>query len=350
MKIRANATSTFRFTERAAASLERFLRTLSVEPKNMNDAMNIALAALPTNTFIDDFVELDRDHQSALIGIRKRYDASGILRRVDWYFLVMRASMAIKGFQGPSVKPVTIRAILEMTQAAYGLLKSDNSAVRDDHYFLGNLGGLMGYKTLEERLIHLLEDVSKYTSTSAAEFALRNIEVMLRDDLAGTDPLAITSVLSPYFRQIFRIATRSYFHQNQSPLEEVDASQKYAPNFQGFYGTGNILHVTQWSSLQAGFIVSLPGDRNSASFCANNIEEIDIFAAAFLSKEAVFESKCITVSEIYPTRDRFLALGRVRVSLKAEDFSTVRDAFRDFYQDPLALTALAKSYDMYGEV
>ena len=350
MKIRANATSTFRFTERAAASLTRFLPTLSVQPKNMNDAINIALAALPTNTFIDDFVELDRDHQGALRGIRKRYDTSGILRRVDWYFLVLRASAAIGGFQGPSVKPVTIRTILEMTRDAYRLLKSDNAALPDDHYFLGNLGGLKAAKTLDERLSHLLEDVSNYTSTSASEFALRNIEVMLRDDLAGTDPLAITSALSPYFGQLFRMAARSYFDENQAPFAEIEASQKYIPNFQGFYGRGNILHVTQWSSLQAGFILSLHGNHNSACFCANNIEEIDIFSAAFLKKEASFKSKCITISQMSPTGDHFLELGRVRVSLNAEDFKAVHDAFQAFDQDPLAVAALAKSYDLYGEV
>jgi len=367
LKIDPQATATVRLTKMAAERLKTFLSGLASEPRNANDALNIALSSLPTESFMDEYMALEADRQGSLVRIRKNFIATGHLPKAEWYFLVMVAKDAVLANESPEVKTSVVATVLGITLALWRLIEAKDTDGHQERYLKGNLGQLpgmaahavpMGLTELLEHYLPILErDEPRWSSL---DFAIRNPEVLLRDDLRSHADAEISNVLSPYFRPLFRMAVRWVFQTTGRALDAT-AAAAFVEGYSGFYGAENCLHVAQKSDGNIGFILSIPGDRWLA-MAANNVAEVEDVVAGFRQMRFAENDEHYSAPQISITRSLaggprhsaerryMIGLGSVRFWIDAETFDVVADALEAFASNPDAQKALEKAYDQFGEL
>ncbi|AOX21649.1 hypothetical protein [Kozakia baliensis] len=367
-KLDPQATATVRLTKLAAEKLRIFLTGLSREPRNANDALNIALASLPTSSFMNDVLTLEEDRRSALLRIRDSFRATGYLPKAEWYFLILVAKDAVSENENPVVPTRVVAGVLGITLDLWRLAAPQDTEGHQEQYLKGNLGQLPGLATsgnrqqdltalLEDYLPVLLRDEPRWHSI---DFALRNPDVLLKDFLLGRPDQEINNALSPHFTVLFRMAVRWIFQTTGQPLE-ASSGPTFMEGYSEFYGDGNCLHVSQKNDGNVGFILTIPGDRHLA-LAANNVVEISDFTKGFRQMRHAEADDYYSSPKISITRSSggriadaggpryMIGLGSVRFWIDAATFETIADALEAFMADSSAQKALDRAYDQFGEL
>lgn len=356
MEIRDQMTATVRLTKQAAQRLSAFLSGLKTQPKNMNDALNLALSDLPVASFIDEIIALQQDERKSLVEISERYRSTGLLKRSDYYFMILMAKRAAWLSKKERVRHPSIQAALEMTLDLWNLCKNRDKHGHQERYMLGNLGGNGSNPTshtLETHIPAYIEQSKNHPYPATLEFALRNPEVMLRDDLAEVGDAVIHEQLHKYFDVLHGIAIRCLFLETKLPLIPSEGQGYFQPNFTGNFGPKGKIHFVHGQDKNFSFMIVF----KHINLATNNIVESEEFFDAFTplhqpNHSYRGENFTLTHTEeqsyfeggfVFQTR-------MLQTSITREEYDEASRAIADMLSDVRVQAALNETYERFGTI
>lgn len=359
MDIREQQTATTRLNKYAATRLKKFILGLSKPPRNMNDALNLALSSLPATTLLDEYYELNENWSASLRAIEKQLREGFWLRRVQWYFLLTCVDYAITQAPESDISADSMDALVEITQALVAVLRSSKETTVDESYLLGNLGGAfaMDAQTLDTRLETLRENVSTHRSCSTATLVNRNNAILLRDEQHVATDVQITQALKHLTARVFRMAVRGHFLRTEKPLHEPQGFERFADCYQGVFGEGQCLKVFQSPDHNMGCILTLHQGERRARLSANTIVELNAYLSAFTSSSEdglCYEGKFISYykrgsgSLVRGGDDYMLSGGCTSIGISEKEHALIRNAFLAYLADPEAEQARQMCYNNFG--
>ena len=358
MDIRDQMTASVRLTKRSAEMLNAFLAGISIKPKNMNDALNMALSHLPTATMIEELSELQRDPATSIKSIKHRFDTTGFLKRSDYYFLIRIAKNAVELNKKERIEHKMLAGILMLTKDLWDLCKVDDRDGHHERYMLGNIGGgssTSDPQSLSSYIPVYIERTKQHPFPSTLEFALRNPEVMLRDHLEKVDEMNINRAASKYFPTLYRMALRWYYLKNGYPLEraeEVPFNTRVSKTF----GRERRLHFMQFENENVGFSILIPGD-HSISIAANNIIEVEEYTRAFSSlteQSPAYKGEKFALTMLVNGVNGKTIYGfqtpSFRFSMYDDDYQDIVLGLEDMKENPGVLSAIETAHMRFGEI
>jgi hypothetical protein len=356
MEIRDQMTATVRLTKQAAHRLSTFVGSLKTQPKNMNDALNLALSDLPLASFIDEIVTLEQDKRKSLLDISTRYRSIGLLKRSDYYFLILMAKQAAWISKKERVRHASIQAVLEMTLDLWDLCKSRDNGNLNESYMLGNIGGNNSNpasQTLATYIPIFIEQSKAHPYPNTLEFALRNPEVMLRDDLAGTNDAVIHERLHKYFNVLHGMAVRCLFLKTRQPFTQSEEQEFFRPNFSGNFGDKGMLHFIHDQQKNFSFMLAF----KHINLAANNIVEAEEFFDAFTSLEypnVIYRGELFTLTNT-ATDNHFKGAfifqnHMLQTTITRVEYDAASHAITDMLADARIQAALNETYERFGTI
>jgi len=356
MEIRDQMTASVRLTKQAAQRLSVFLGSLKTQPKNMNDALNLALSDLPVASFIDEFTTLQQDERKSLIGINDQFRSTGSLRRSDYYYLVLMAKQAAIASKKEQVRHQSIQAVLEMTLELWELIKDQDKEGHRERYMLGNISGGHSGKASHALATHIpayIQQSKNHPYPATLEFALRNPEIMLRDDLSSVDNAVINQRMHKYYDALHGMAVRYLYLQTKQPLVPSENQGHFKPNFSGNFGPSGKLHFIHGQDKNFSFVITL----KNFNIAANNIVEAEEFFAAFtpLNKPNLSyrgENFLLTHTDQssyfeggFVLQDRMF-----QTSITRSEYDEISAAISEMLADTRIQDALKETYERYGTI
>ena len=357
MEIRDQMTATVRLTKSAAIRLSMFAGSLKIPPKNMNDLLNLALSDIPIGSFIDEITALQKDCRKSLLDISARYRSDGLLKRSDYYFVVLMAKQAAGTSKKERVHHRSVQAVAEMTLDLWDLCKDADKGGHRERYMLGNLGGGNDLdpasQTLETHIPGYIEQSKNYPYPTRLEFALRNLEVMLRDDLIHIDDVIVHKRLHKYFDILHGMAVRCLFLKEKQPLIASNDQEYFRPNFSGNFGSKGMLHFIHAQDKNFSFMIAF----EHINIAANNIVESEEFFDAFtplnklsisykgenfsLMHENDCDNDCFNGGVVFATR-------MFKIVITREEYDKASKAIADMLADTRVQAALGETYQRFG--
>lgn len=358
MEIRDQMTATVRLTKQAAQRLSVFIGSLKTEPKNMNDALNLALSGLPRSSFIDELNELEQDRKKSIIDIHTHFTNTGFLKRTDYYFLVTCAKDAVSLNRKQRIDHESLVSVLEMTIDLLDLCEQFDPNGHMEQYLLGNVSG----NRVDGQRVSLRSHIPTYIESSKTspfpatlEFALRNPEVMLRDELSQVDDSAINDKLRKHYLCLHRMAVRWYYLKNKSSPFPDGNSGPFQKAFTGNFGEQRRLHVGQYDNKNVGFILALGGEKN-LNLAANNIIDVEEYLYAFLGTnlpEISYNGEKFFIMKTPEQADLkgyMVQMPMIQFWITERDFDMVAEAFSAMLADDKAKVALDEAWDRFGKI
>jgi hypothetical protein len=369
MEIRDQMTATVRLTRQAAHRLNTFLSSLKTQPKNMNDALNLALSDLPVASFIDEIVTLQQDKKKSLIDISTRYRSVGLLKRSDYYFLVLMAKQAAWISKKQRVRPASIQAVLEMTLDLWDLCKDQDKDGHHERYMLGNIGGNNSDPASQALATYIpifIERSKAHPYPNTLEFALRNPEVMLRDDLTGISDAVIHERLHKYFNVLHGMAVRCFFLETRQPFDQFEEHEYlrkasthseergyFKQNFSGNFGSEGMLHFIHEQQKNFSFMLTF----KHIDLAANNIVESEEFFDAFTPLDQpnhTYRGEHFTLihtdEESYFKGGFIFQTHMLRTSITREEYDAASHAITKMLADERIQAALRETYERFGTI
>jgi hypothetical protein len=348
-------TATVRLTKQAAERFASFLSGLKNQPRNINDALNLALADLPRNSFIDEIWQLQTDKRQSIVAIKSRFDQTGFLKRSDYYFMIMIAREACSLKKVNRIQRTTFQNILRMTLDLWRLCKKFDPEGHFERYMLGNVGGnsLDGGEENLENYLHKYMDQPDQPFSLSLEFALRNPEVMLRDELANISDMQINNTMLPYFPMLYRIGARWHYLTTNEPLTQNN--DHYNPNrIWKNFGKGK-LSFSQYDNQNVGFALS-GTTISGVVLVANNIIDIEEYLYAFVESagaQGSYSGKVFTLHRPSQgsSNDRYIFMtSTVLIHLPHEEYNIMADLLSQMSKDPDVKIALDLAKAKFGEI
>ena len=356
MEIKDQMTATVRLTKQAAQRLSVFLGSLKTPPKNMNDALNLALSDLPVASFIDELTTLQQDERKSLIALNDRFRSTGSLKRSDYYFLILMAKQAAIASKKEQVRHQSIQAVLEMTLDLWNLCKSRDNEGHRESYMLGNISGGHSGKTSHALATHIpayIEQSKNHPYPATLEFALRNPEIMLRDDLRGIDDIVINQMMHKYYNILHGMAVRCLFLQTKQPLIPSENRNYFKPNLSENFGRDGQLHFIHSQDKNFSFMIAL----KNINISANNIVEVEEFSAAFtplnksdLSYKGENFSLIHATESSHPHGGFFFLTHMLQTSITRTEYDEASAAISEMLADTRVQDALKETYERYGTI
>lgn len=346
MEIRDQMTATVRLTKQAAQRLSAFLGSLKTQPKNMNDALNLALSDLPVPSFIGEITALQQDERKSLLDIAARHRSAGLLKRSDYYFMILMAKQALWASKKERVHHQSIQTVLEMTLTLWDLCKNRDEG--HERYMLGNLNGSGTSQSLETYIPTYMERSKKHPYRGTLEFALRNPEVMLRDDLVNINDAVIHERLRKYFGILYGMAVRRLFLETRQPLIPPEDQGYLQPIFSDNFGPDRILHFIQGQDKNFGFAIAL----TNINIAANNIVEAEeLFDAFSPLDESDLNYRGENFSLLYNEHINVNILFQTRILqtwITRQEYDKASKAIADMLADARIQTALNDTHERFG--
>jgi hypothetical protein len=359
MEIRDQMTATVRLTKQAAQRLSVFLEGLKTQPKNMNDALNLALSDLPVASFIDELSALQKDERKSLIEINDRFRSTGFLKRADYYFMILMAKRAAWTSKKEQVRHESIQAALEMTLDLWDLCKDRDKAGHQERYMLGNVSGSRSDEKSHALVTHIpayIEQSKKHPYPATLEFALRNPEVMLRDDVTNIDDTIINQKMHKYYDVLYGMAVRCLYLETKQPLTASENQDYFKPNFSGNFGPNHNIHFIHDQNKNFSFMVTFRREI-SINIAANNIVEAEEFIVAFTTNKKEGKSyKGELFSLIHTDDDSYFKGGfifqtrMIQMALTRAEYDEVSEAIIEMLADTRIQVALKETYERYGTI
>ena len=356
MEIRDQMTATVRLTKQAAQRLSSFLTNLKTQPRNMNDALNLALSDLPISSFIDEILALQQDERKSLTEICVRCRSTGLLKRTDYYFMVLMAKRAAVLSKKERVRHESIQAVLEMILALWDLCKSQDNTGGHERYMLGNLGGNGSDPTSHKLVTHIpayIEKSKKHPFPATLGFALRNPEVMLRDNLTHIDDAIIHERLHKYFDVLHGMAIRCLFLETGQHLVSTEDQGYFEPPFSKNFGGSGMLYCTHGQDKNFSFTLAF----KNFNLSANNIVEAEEFIAAFTPlDESNLSYRGENFSLLHDNgKDNFkggfvFQTRMLQTSITRKEYDEASHAIADLLSDQNVQSALRESQARFGTI
>lgn len=358
MEIRDQMTATVRFTKQAAQRFNSFLSGLNNEPKNMNDALNLALSDLPLSSSIDDFTRLEEDRKKSIMNIDVKFTSTRFLTRTEYYFLVMIAKNAVVLNKKQRVKHASIRSALEMTLDLWDLCEQFDPGGHTERYLLGNIGGnrMNGeHSSLGNHIPSYIEQSKRHPFPATLEFALRNPEVMLRDQLIKLDDVVINAKMQKHYKFLRQMAIRWYYLEHKTSLFSEEKDGPFGSTFSGTFGKERRLYVSQYRDKNIGFILSAL-ELVTLNLAANDIVEVEEYICAFLEEEVNepdYKGEIFSIMKAPKhsgVSGYMIQNSRFQLWITYAEFQMAAEALSAMLADSKAQTALNEAWERYGEI
>jgi len=340
-----------------AQRLGRFLGNIT----STDDRQRRSLPTVTPAKFKGEVSALERDVPKSLLDISSRYHSKSMVRRSDYYFMILKAKQAVHLTRRNRVHHRSIKAVLEMTLGLWDLCKGRDQEYKLERFLLGNLSGShnMSRETVEARIPVHIQETAAAPSPKTLELALCNPEVMLRDRLFHIHDTVIHARMSKYFKVLYHMAVRYQYLHSKKPLFTTIDEDHYRPNVTGTVGPKNMLSFSHSQDRNLRILIALRNVSVTANTLLESEELIDAFtplAKSDLSYRS--ENFCvIDIDTIKGIRPRDEVRGKLMFQtpgmqtwITRGEYDTASKAVDDLMADARVRTALNEAYERFGTI
>ncbi|MCL2713373.1 MAG: hypothetical protein FWD68_01940 [Alphaproteobacteria bacterium] len=340
-----------------AQRLGRFLGNIT----SPDDRQSHSLPTVTPAKFKGEVSALEHDVPKALLDISTRYHSKSLVRRSDYYFLILKAKQAVHLTKRNRVNHRSIKGVLEMTLALWSLCKGRDQEYKLERFLLGNLSGShnMSRETIETRIPVHIRETAAQPAPKTLELALCNPEVMLRDRLFHIHDTVLHARLSKYFRTLYHMAVRYQYLNSKQPLFTTIDEDHYRPNVTGTVGPRNMLSFSHGQDRNLRILIALRNVSVTANTLLESEELIDAFTPLTRSDLSYrSENFCVididNIKDIHPRDDvrgklMFQTPG-MQTWITRGEYDVASKAIDDLLADARVQTALGEAYERFGTI
>nr|WP_294917871.1 hypothetical protein [uncultured Neokomagataea sp.] len=313
-----------------------------------------------TDNFFNDVSKHQNDNRQALLDINERFHSSELLKRSDYYFLILMARRAVLLTRKEQVRHQSIKATLEITLSLWNLIKDNHTDGHHKRYLLSNIGGSWEGEESHSLITYIplyIEKTKNHPYPNTLDCALRNPEVMLRDNTSHISDIVLHEELRPYFEILHGMAVRCFYLETKNPLSPPGRERHFTMNFSAGFGKENILTTIQNSENNFSCSFSFNRTDESMNFAANTIVEVEEFITAFSKnpeKDKSYEGEHFTLIQTKPD-DVFkggiiLRVYTITLNIRRQEYDLACEAIAEMLADPGAQKAIKEAHDYYGTI
>lgn len=313
-----------------------------------------------TDNFFNDVSKHQTDNRQALLDINERFHSSGLLKRSDYYFLILMARRAVLLTRKEQVRHQSIKATLEITLSLWNLIKDNHTDGHHEGYMLSNIGGSWEGEVSKSLISYIplyIEKTKNHPYPSTLDCALRNPEVMLRDNTSHISDIVLHEELRPYFEILHGMAVRCFYLETKNLLSSPGRERNFSMNFSQSFGKENVLNAIQNSENNFSCMISFMQKGRTLNVAANTIIDVEEFFAAFSTKPAEdksYRGEHFTLIQTKP--DNFFKGGfifqtsTIQTNISLQEYDLACEAIAEMLADPGAQKAMKEAHDCYGTI
>ena len=185
-----------------------------------------------------EFGKLLADQQNAVENIQHLANTNQALSLVQWEFLSYLVNRLYKEQALGVLQGSYLKLVIQAFEAWWSMALKYKLNL-NERYFMGNLVRSQETENLPKKIQEVLDAMPEHIWSSEAEFASRNLNVVLRDDSQNIDPLDLHNTLKPYLPKILLLAKRAVYMQTGQPFLFRETPQGFdspmMPIFSGQY-------------------------------------------------------------------------------------------------------------------
>lgn len=164
-----------------------------------------------------EFGELLADQQNALENIQHLANTNQTLSLVQWEFLSYLVNRLYKEQGLGILQGAYLKVVIRAFEAWWNMALKYKLNLHE-RYFMSNLSRSQESENLSKKIQEVLNAIPEHIWSAEAEFASRNLNVVLRDDSQKIDPLDLHNTLKPYLPEILMLAKRAVYMETKEPF------------------------------------------------------------------------------------------------------------------------------------